>query len=93
MYRSTNMYSNLREEQKLVVNRIMCVIAWEINEKVFYLEAPGGCSNTFLYAIILNIVRGEGHIAIATLLLDGGTTLFGLPAVSYTHLDVYKRQG
>ena len=61
----------------------MWAIASETNEKLF-LEAPGECGKTFVYATILNIFRGQGHITlaatctgIAALLLDGGTTLSG----------------
>ena len=62
----------------------MCAIAGEKNEKTD-LRSSRRMWKTFVYTPILNIIKGQGHIAlapawtaIAVLLLDGGTTLHWL---------------
>jgi hypothetical protein len=48
---------------------------------VFFLDDPGGSSKTFVYKVLLALVRRDGHVAIgvassgiAALLLEGGRT-------------------
>jgi len=48
---------------------------------VFFLDGPGGSSKTFVYKVLLALVRQEGHVAIgvassgiAALLLEGRRT-------------------
>lgn len=83
------MYFNLNYEQKDAINMILDSIRGLGSQKLFFLEAPGGCGKTYVYSCLLNIVRGRGRIAlaaawtgIAALLLDDGKTIhktFGLP--------------
>ena len=80
--RDANMYSIINEEQNLVVDRIMCTIAGETHEHLFFLEAPGGCGKTYIYATILNIVRGQGCIT----LVEAWTGIAGLLLVRRTTL-------
>jgi len=56
---------------------------------VFFLDGPGGSGKTFVYKVLLALVRRDGHVAIgvasshiATLLLEGGRTahsIFKIP--------------
>ena len=61
-----NIHSKLNEKQKLVVNKIMWAIAGETIEKLFFLEAAAECSMSYVFANILNIVREQAHLALAT---------------------------
>ncbi|XP_072158483.1 uncharacterized protein [Bemisia tabaci] len=79
----------LNEEQLDIAKRVLNAVKGESEEKLFFLEAPGGCGKTFLFSCLLCILRGQNQIAlagawtgIASLLMKGGTTLhrlFGLP--------------
>lgn len=83
------MFQLLNEEQSEIAKRVLNAVKGESEEKLFFLEAPGGCGKTFLFSCLLCILRGQNQIAlagawtgIASLLMKGGTTLhrlFGLP--------------
>ena len=73
--------SSLNPEQKHIYERIIQALKNEIDQKLFFVDGPGGCGKTFLFNLILAIVRRDFGIAlavassgIAALLLVGGTT-------------------
>ena len=83
-------YTNFNDEQRNAFNIIAACLAdnYEGN-KVFNINAPGGCGKTFLLNAILAYARGMGKKCIATAssgiaatLLTGGRTAhstFGIP--------------
>lgn len=81
----TELFNKLNDEQRQVVTTVLDAISGKTPNKLFFLEAPGGCGKTFVYNCIQNIVRGRNLIAlsaaftgIAALLLPDGTTLHKL---------------
>ena len=73
--------SFLNPEQKYIYERIIQALKNEIDQKLFFVDGPGGCTKTFLFNLILAIVRRDFGIAlavtsfgIAALLLVGRTT-------------------
>ncbi len=66
--------------QEIVVTTVFNVIA-QGEGVVFFLDGPGGSGKTFVYKVLLALVRRDGHVAIAVassgiaaLLLEGGRT-------------------
>ncbi len=71
----------LNSDQKIIYHTIIKALNDEIDQKVFFVDGPGGYGKTFLFNMILAKVRLDGKIAIAVassgiaaLLLDGGRT-------------------
>ena len=73
---------NLNTDQKDAFCRIMHVIQDETQvQRMFFLNAPGGCGKIFLIETLLSTVQGMGKIALAVAsssiaaeLLEGGRT-------------------
>jgi hypothetical protein len=66
--------------QEIVVTTVFNAIA-QGEGAVFFLDGPGGSGKTFVYKVLLALVRRDGHVAIAVassgiaaLLLEGGRT-------------------
>jgi hypothetical protein len=66
--------------QEIVVTIVFNAIA-QGEGAVFFLDSLGGSGKTFVYKVLLALVRRDGHVAIgvassgiATLLLEGGQT-------------------
>lgn len=78
----------LNPEQFAIFSAATASVASNLN-KIFFVNGPGGTGKTFLYRVICNKIRGDGHIAlcvassgIAALLLPGGRTshsMFKIP--------------
>src|SRR6266498_4191066 len=73
----------LNSNQKIIYHTIIKALNDEIDQKVFFVDGPGGYGKTFLFNMILVKVRLDGKIAIAiasfeiaALLLDGGRTAY-----------------
>ena len=71
----------LNIKQRQLFDNVMTSLS-NANGDLFFVDAPGGTGKTFLINTILNAVRADGHIAVATALsavasklLEGGTTL------------------
>ncbi len=71
----------LNSDQKIIYHTIIKALNDEIDQKVFFVDGPGGYGKTFLFNMILAKVRLDGKIAIAVassgiaaLLLDSGRT-------------------
>ena len=62
----------------------------ERNWKRGLLDAGGYLLGSVLYALSVNIFPAPNHIAPGG--VTGVSTLLNYLSVSYTHLDVYKRQ-
>ena len=67
----------MNSDQKQAFDSIVDAIE-KCNNKVFFIDCPGGTGKTFLYNTLLAYVRSKGNIAlavassgIAALLLDG----------------------
>ena len=73
---------SLNSDQEEAFHTIMKAIEDENHtQRVFFLNAPGGCGKTFLIETLLSTVRGMGKIALAVAssgiaaeLLEGGRT-------------------
>jgi hypothetical protein len=66
--------------QEIAVTTVFNAIA-QGEGVVFFLDGPGGSGKTFVYKVLLALVRRDGHVtigvassSIATLLLEGGRT-------------------
>jgi PIF1-like helicase len=69
------------EQQVVYDTTLKAALSTAFNNKVFFIDGPGGSGKTFVYNCIINKIRASGFIAlavassgIAALLLDGGTT-------------------
>ena len=80
---------NRNPEQKAAFEDIMTAVDGDSDQKLFFIDGPGGSGKTYLYECLLHVIRGQGHKAIPTAftgiaanLLEGGRTLhsrFGIP--------------
>src|SRR5512138_351968 len=81
--------SQLNRDQLNVYNRIIESLHGDVNDKLFFIDGPGGTGKSFLFQTILATARLEGVIAlavassgIASIQLQGGRTahsMFKLP--------------
>lgn len=53
------MYGKLNYEQKEIVDRILSALSGNSVEKLYFLEAPGGCGKVYIYSCLLHIVRED----------------------------------
>ena len=72
----------LNKNQRAFFDSVMAALNDDKSGRIFCLDAPGGTGKTFVLNCILNAVRADGCIGIATALsavasqlLEGGTTL------------------
>jgi len=72
--------SRLNICQEIAVTTVFNAIA-QGEGAIFFLDGPGGSGKTFIYKVLLALVRRDGHVAIAVassaitaLLLEGGRT-------------------
>ena len=87
--KASNWYEMLNTEQTAAFHRITNAISSDDEQKLFFIDAPGGCGKTFLYNTVLSHVRSRDQIAIAVAssgiaadLLGGGQTahsMFKIP--------------
>ncbi|KAE9387674.1 hypothetical protein BT96DRAFT_777813, partial [Gymnopus androsaceus JB14] len=89
--------AQMNEEQRTAFDAIMgCVLDENanLNNRVFFLDGPGGTGKTFVYNTLCHAVRGYGWIVIcvastgiAALILPGGRTghsMFKIPVEGLT---------
>ena len=72
----------LNTNQRDFFNAVVAALNDSNSERLFCLDAPGGTGKTFVLNCLMNAVRGDGCIVVATalsavasMLLEGGTTL------------------
>ena len=72
----------LNSKQRSFFDSVMASLNDSESDRLFCLDAPGGTGKTFVLNCLLNAVRGDGYIAVATalsavasMLLEGGSTL------------------
>ena len=79
-----NNRDNLNTDQRLIFETIIKAINGEIEQKLFFVDGPGGTGKTYLYNMILAYVRSTNGLngiaiavassGIAALLMSGGRT-------------------
>ena len=72
----------LNTKQRAFFDSVVAALNDNESERLFCLDAPGGTGKTFVLNCLMNAVRGDGHVVVATalsavasMLLEGGTTL------------------
>ena len=72
----------LNNNQRAFFDSVMAALNDDKSGRIFCLDAPGGTGKTFVLNCLLNALRADGHICIATAmsavasqLLEGGSTL------------------
>ena len=72
----------LNRNQRKFFDSVVAALNDTDSERLFCLDAPGGTGKTYVLNCLMNAVRGDGCIVIATalsavasMLLEGGTTL------------------
>ena len=94
--------NQLNDGQKIIYSSIINSINQSVNQKVFFVDGPGGYGKTFLFNMLLAKVRSKGDVAlavvssgIAALLLDGGRTAHSrfkipIPCTKISTLNISK---
>ena len=72
----------LNTNQRAFFDSVVAALNDKEKDRLFCLDAPGGTGKTFVLNCLMNAVRADGHIVVATalsavasMLLEGGTTL------------------
>ena len=72
----------LNTNQRAFFESVVAALNDNEGERLFCLDAPGGTGKTFVLNCLMNAVRGDGSIVVATalsavasMLFEGGTTL------------------
>jgi len=101
-----NNLDNLNADQRTIFETIIKAIKKEIDQKLFFVDGPGGTGKTYLYNMILAYVRSTSGLngiaiavassGIAALLMSGGRTAhsrFKIPLklTKDTTLDIKKQ--
>src|SRR6266542_1566298 len=92
----------LNDGQKEIYNTVINAVNNKSNQKIFFVDGPGGYGKTFLFNIMLAEVRLQNQIAIAVassgiaaLLLNGGRTAHSrfkipIPIIETSTLNISK---
>ena len=87
--------SRLTEEQREIFDAVMRAVSEDVDEKLMFLDAPGGCGKTFLYNALAAHLHNQGKnvisvaaSAVAASLLTNGNT-----AHSYFRIPLNAVQG
>ena len=92
----------LNDGQKKIYDTIINAVNQKSNQKIFFIDGPGGYGKTFLFNMILAEIRLQNKIAIAVassgiaaLLLNGGRTAHSrfkipIPTIETSTLNINK---
>ena len=82
----------LNTNQRAFFDSVIAALNDSEKERVFCLDAPGGTGKTFVLNCLMNALRADGCIVVATalsavasMLLEGGTTLHSKLKVAVIH--------
>src|SRR5690606_11766868 len=54
------MFDQLNSGQKVAASAILDAVRVNSDERLFFIDGPGGTGKTFLYQTLINIIRGQG---------------------------------